>query len=127
MSLACVRALRSMTSSASARRVLADLARRSMRDPAEHRVERRAQLVRERGQELVLGAVGLLRLRARLALERHQPPQPLAGLALRLFGRAQLRRVARRGFPRVQLGAHDPEERERQEHPAEQHAACQPR
>ena len=39
-------------------------------DPAEHRVERRAQLVRERGQELVLQPVGLLGLRGRGARSR---------------------------------------------------------
>ena len=51
------------------------LARRQQVRPAEDRVERRAQLVRQRGEELVLQAVDRLGLRAGalLALEQHQP------------------------------------------------------
>ena len=70
--------------------------------PADDRVERRPQFVRERGEKVVLGAVGRLRLlpRRQFALE-----QPLA-LAFRLHARGQVAhesREARRvvtGHPR---------------------------
>ena len=47
---------------------------RSMPRPAEDGVERRAQLVRDGGEELVLGAVGDLRLLARFLLAAQQQP-----------------------------------------------------
>ena len=62
MSWACSAALRSIVSSAAARRVGVEAARAQQLRPAEDGVERRAQLVRQRGQELVLDAVGLQQL-----------------------------------------------------------------
>ena len=52
-----------------------ELARPEQLDPAEQRVEGRAQLVREGGQELVLQAVGLLRLPVELLVLPREPPQ----------------------------------------------------
>jgi hypothetical protein len=49
--------------------------------PADHRVQRRAQLVRKRRQEFVLGAVGRLGRLARLALLHRQLGVSRAGRA----------------------------------------------
>ena len=79
MSWVCARTLRSMTSSPRRMRGRVEVARAQHHRPAEDRGERRAQLVGERGQELVLGPVGLLRRRARLlrrAVERARCPRP---------------------------------------------------
>ncbi len=76
MSCAWERALRSIASSA--RRVVCSstLPGAQHLGPAEHGVERRAQLVGEGGEELVLDAVGLLGLLARRLLA-HQQARPL--------------------------------------------------
>ena len=73
ISCACARALRSMASSPLARSSSAwrRAAQQDLR-PAEDGVERRAQLVRERGEELVLHPVDPLRLGARHALALEQ-------------------------------------------------------
>ena len=71
-SRACACALRSMRSSACFTSSCRQLAAAQQVDPADDRVERRAQLVRERGEEFVLQAIGLL-----LAIEQ------LGALALR--------------------------------------------
>ena len=57
ISFTCRRVLRSIASSACAVRAVVEPPDAQQRDPGEDRAERRAQLVRERGQELVLGAV----------------------------------------------------------------------
>ena len=79
MSCACARALRSMVSRARAAAAGVELARAQQLRPAEDGVERRAQLVREGGQELVLDAVGLLGLPARRLLEDEQAGPLLLG------------------------------------------------
>ena len=74
MSCVWTRALRSIASrpSASVRRVLAAAAASTLR-PADDGVQRRAQLVRQRGEEVVLEAVGALGLGPRGALAGQQP------------------------------------------------------
>ena len=64
------RALRSMTSRAPAGWSPGPSRSRAHVHPADDRLERRAQLVRQHGEELVLGAVRRLRLRARRLLPR---------------------------------------------------------
>ena len=59
-------------------------ARRSIGDPAQDRVERRPQFVRERRQEFVLQTIGALRFVAR----RVQRDQHVAQLVLRVRARA---------------------------------------
>ena len=106
MSSACCRALRSMISSASDRRSSRTEPRPQHADPAEHDVQRSAELVRQRGEEFVLGPVGGLRL----------------GLAFaqRLLRRAQLELVPCRGFPGPDLGGGDEEQHEGENHADEQ-------
>src|SRR5262249_40562402 len=88
--------------------------------PAHHGVERRAQLVREVGQKLVLGAVGGLGLLARLPLLDHQPRVVLLGALLVLDaggGGDPARRVAALAWlgqeaghgPPVRAALHAPE------------------
>ena len=69
---ACARALRSIVAAALATSTAPALRPAEQVGPAEDGVERRAQLVRQRGQELVLHAARPLGLDARLALGREQ-------------------------------------------------------
>ena len=64
------RALRSMASNAAPAASPCELAPPEHPDPREHGVERRPQLVRDRGEELVLGAVRLARLAEDGVLDR---------------------------------------------------------
>ena len=48
-------------------------------NPPHQRVERRAELVRQRRQELVLQPIGLLRLAVELLVLAGEPPQPILG------------------------------------------------
>ena len=74
MSCACTRALRSIASTpAPASGSLLSMRRLSELRPPDDRVERRPQLVRQRGQEFVLQAVGALGLGARGPLAAEQP------------------------------------------------------
>ena len=79
MSCACARALRSMVSSARAAGSLVEPPAAQHVRPAEDGGQRRAQLVRDGGEELVLEAVGALGLGARRALAREQPLALLLG------------------------------------------------
>ena len=72
MSCACSRVLRSMISIARRAVVGIELAAGEQLRPAEDRVERRPQLVRERREELVLRAVRRLRLEPGLLLALEQ-------------------------------------------------------
>ena len=79
MTWACAAALRSMASRPRRRGGLVEAAPAQQVRPAHDRGERRAQLVGEGGEELVLDAAGRLRLRARLL---RLPEQPLALLVV---------------------------------------------
>ena len=102
MSCAWAWALRSMTSSArgppSARPACP--ARRMLR-PAQDRVQRRAELVGERGEELVLHPVGGLGLRAGRVLADQRPPAVVQLLLKPLVQPSILDRVGR--DPRVEI------------------------
>ena len=63
-------------------RLVVERPRPQQRDPADNRVQRRAQLVRERAEEVVLDAIGFVRFVARGLLERD-------GVAQRAFRAAQ--------------------------------------
>ena len=91
MSWACSRVLRSMISIARRAGRLVQVTARQQARPAEDRVERRAQLVRQRGQELVLRAVGGLGLQPRLLLA-------LEELTTFFLGAVQRQRVAQAPF-----------------------------
>ncbi len=98
ISCAWTRALRSMT--AAARSTVAGSGREvpSTCGPAEDGVERRAQLVREGGEELVLEPVGGFGLLARLALAQQQ-------LGLRVLGALALGDLAAQlGVGALELG-----------------------
>ncbi len=75
ISAVCALALRSITSSAFARAWSSNGRVRKQRDPADDGVQRRAQLVRERAEKVVLDAIGLVRVVARALLERDRVPQ----------------------------------------------------
>ncbi len=79
MSCAWRRVLRSMISTARAAASLLKLPAGEQLRPAEDGVERRAQLVRERGEEFILGAVRGLCLEPRLLLAFEQQPSFLLG------------------------------------------------
>ena len=75
MSRACAAALRSMTCSARSSISGFDRMREQDVGPAEHRIERRPQLVRQRGEEFVLHAQRVFRDRARLLGDGDLPAQ----------------------------------------------------
>ena len=81
MSCACARVLRSTTSSACARLRFVETAAAQEPHPAEDRVQRRAQLVRNGGDELVLAAAQRFGFAARILLALEQRLTPALGLA----------------------------------------------
>ena len=96
-SVHCCRALRSSASTARCLAVGVEHAALEQGDPSQRGVERRAQLVRQRREKVVLDAIGLLGLPARLllALERREPL---------LFGAAHAQQGVHRGQDHVGRG-----------------------
>ena len=128
MTWACAAALRSMASRPLARGGLVEPPAAQQVGPPHDGGQRRAQLVGERGQELVLDAAGRLRLRARplrlleqalalpvvvLALrdvagERAEAESPPSGIAVMVSSRGKTRAVPRAAPPAPRGRSRDP-------------------